>query len=281
MFHRHVRVSTRRVVALALFASGPFYVNGERHSKSYSQAREFASSNPLLCHQTLPKFSKICPADVEPAVNACLAAAQSDFTVMESSFESGTAPNYASTIEALEILQFPLSYTWGVVNHLLGVKNSDELRKAHEAVQPHVIAFSQRVGQSRRLFKALHSLKKNEEEWAALDSAQQRIIDAYILKMENSGVGLSEGDRKIFNKLQIEVSELSTKFSNNILESTSKFKLKVTHRADVEGLPLSARALAADRAKAQGCPEVSQPGRVRGLYCMSDMERLNVRGRGR
>ena len=222
-----------------------------------SSVRQFNNSNPLLQHQGLPKFTKIRPYHVEPALNACLSAAQTDFTNVEKTFRSAGKPiSYESTIEALEIIQYPLSYSWGVVNHLMGVKNSDELRKSHEAVQPHVIGYSQRVRQSRRLFKTLVALRDDKKEWEALDVAQQRILKSYIRDMENSGVGLSDKHRKMFNKLQLEVSELSTKFSNNVLDSTNNFKLKVTNVCDVEGLPMSARALAAERAKAEGNPEV-------------------------
>jgi oligopeptidase A len=248
----------------AAFLSSCFlYVGTEHRTVHSSQVRQFKSSNPLLHHQNLPKFSKIKSSDVEPAINECLAAAKSDFTDVETSFKADKSPSYASTIEALEMIQYPLSYSWGITNHLAGVKNSEDLRKCHEAVQPKVIAFTQRVGQSRRLFKALNALKKNPREWGALDGAQRRIVDAYLRDMENAGVGLSESDRKTFNKLQLEVSELNTKFSNNVLDSTNNFKLKVTHVSDVEGLPMSARALAAEKAKFEGSPEV----RVCAILC--------------
>jgi len=66
--------------------------------------------------------------------------------------------------------------------------------------------------------------------------------------MESSGVGLKPELREKFNKLQLEAAELSTKFSNNVLDSTKLFKLELTDPADVEGLPLSAKALAAQTA---------------------------------
>jgi oligopeptidase A len=231
----------------------------------FAHSREFPGSNPLLQHQSLPKFAKISSSDVEPAMNECLAVAKADFINVETALGKGTqTQSYASTIEALEIIQYPMSYSWGVVNHLMGVKNSEELRKSHEAVQPNVIAFSQRVGQSRLLFRALTAFKKNKKEWETLDGAQQRIVEASLRDMEKSGVGLSKADREVLNKLQLEVSELSTKFANNVLDSTNSFKLKLTNVSDVEGLPLSAKALAAERAKTEGSIEVC----MFSLYCL-------------
>lgn len=52
-----------------------------------------------------------------------------------------------------------------------------------------------------------------------------------------------------FNKIQLELADLSTKFSNNVLDATKAFSLTMTDKADVEGLPASALGLAAQSAK--------------------------------
>lgn len=52
-----------------------------------------------------------------------------------------------------------------------------------------------------------------------------------------------------FNKIQLELAELGTNFSNNVLDATKAFSLTLTDKADVEGLPESALALAAQSAK--------------------------------
>ena len=75
--------------------------------------------------------------------------------------------------------------------------------------------------------------------------------------MQDSGVGLLDSQRESFNKLQLELAELSTKFSNNVLDSTKAFKLKITDVKEVEGLPSSALALAAQRAQAEGDKEAT------------------------
>ncbi len=81
-----------------------------------------------------------------------------------------------------------------------------------------------------------------------MDEAQKRIVSSAIKQMQSSGVGLDPAQREKFNKLQLEAAELATKFSNNVLDSTKKFKLRLTDKADIDGLPHSARALAAQQA---------------------------------
>jgi Zn-dependent oligopeptidase len=139
----------------------------------------------------------------------------------------------------------------------MGVKNSDELRKAHEAVQPAVVRFNQELGQNQALFKCLESMKADEALWNSLDEAQHRIVDCAIRDMTKSGVGLPDSMRPLFNEFQLEVSELSTKFSNNVLDSTKAFKLTLIKPSDVEGLPPSARALLSKQAVSDGFVKVS------------------------
>ena len=99
-------------------------------------------------------------------------------------------------VEELERIQAPLTYSWGCVGHLMGnnhsfvctysymriliisitycgwsrlfkgVKNSPELRTAHEAMQPKVVKVYQQIGQSQALFKALNELKSRNSIWS-------------------------------------------------------------------------------------------------------------------
>ena len=142
---------------------------------------------------------------------------------------SDSKADYSTVVERLESVQAPLSYSWGVVTHLMGVKNSPELRKIHDAVQPSIIEAFQRMGQSVPVYTALKSIREDVVQWSALDTAQRRIVLAALRSMETSGIGLSGEKRTRFNKLKLEAAELSTKFSNNVLDST-----KVTHFSNSE-----------------------------------------------
>lgn len=62
-----------------------------------------------------------------------------------------------------------------------------------------------------------------------------------------------QGDAKErFNEIQQELSQLSTKYSNNLLDATKAYKKLVTDKDDVEGLPASALGLAAQQARGEG-----------------------------
>jgi oligopeptidase A len=241
--------------SVALLTSSFFF-----STQSSGPARAQQRINPLLEWKNLPKFNEIqIPDDVQPALELTLASVQRDFNQLEKKLNENKTTkisNYSEVIEELEKIQAPLTFSWGVVGHLMSVKNSDELRKVHKVMQPAVVRFNQELGQNQVFYQSLLAMKKDTETWNSLDEAQHRIIDSSLRDMQKSGVGLSAPERVVFNQFQLEVSELGTKFSNNVLDSTKAFKLTLTSTADVEGLPASAKALLAQQAVSGGFPEV-------------------------
>ena len=201
----------------------------------------------------LPAFQEIQPEHMIPAIQADLDSMAADFTEFERGLQADNAKlSFEHVVEGLERIEHPLSYSWGVMGHLMAVKNSDEMRKAHDEMQPAVIALSQNVSQSQAVYRARRTLKDDVGAWGAMHLAERRIVDAGLRQMEHAGVALVPDKREAFNKLKLEASELATKFSNNVLDSTKAYKLELSDPHQVDGLPNSTLALAAQQAVAEG-----------------------------
>jgi len=168
-----------------------------------------------------------------------------------SKLEENVTPTWAGLVEPLTELEERLGWSWGIVGHLMSVQNSPELREAYETMQPEIIKFYNKLSQSKPLYEAFKGIKTSAE-WDKLESAQQRIVESSIRDFELSGVGLEGEVRDQFNQIQLESAELSTKFSNNVLDATKAFKLELTDKQEVDGLPPSALGLMAQMAKAAG-----------------------------
>ncbi|MFN6541229.1 MAG: M3 family metallopeptidase [Nostoc sp. EkiNYC01] len=203
--------------------------------------------NPLLQGTGLPPFAEIKPERVVPAFNQLLAELDQQLAALEANVE----PTWEGLVEPLEKLTERLTWSWGAVNHLMGVKNSPELREAHETIQPQVIQFINKLGQSQPIYSAFKVLRASDS-WATLEPAQQRIVEAAIRDAELSGVGLEGEARERFNIIQMELAELSTKFSNHVLDATKAFSLTLTKKAEIDGLPPSLVSLAAQAAREAG-----------------------------
>ena len=132
-----------------------------------------AEKNALLATDGLPQFEAIAPANVEPAMRGLLSRLESNFADFESGLKPGAS--YAEIMEAMEKIEDPVEYAWGVVGHLMGVKNSDELRAAHAAMQPDVVTTTTKLSQSTAVYAALEALDGSSAE---LDPAQRRIVEA-------------------------------------------------------------------------------------------------------
>jgi oligopeptidase A len=168
-----------------------------------------------------------------------------------SQLEAHLQPTWEGLVEPLERLHDRLSVTWGIVGHLMGVKNSDALRQAYQTIQPEVVQFSLRLGQSPVIYQGLQALQASAA-WSALDAAQRRIVAKLLQDAELAGVGLQGEQRQRFNAIQQELAELSTQFSNHVLDATKAFALMLRTPQEVDGLPPSLLHLAAQAAREAG-----------------------------
>ena len=205
------------------------------------------SDNPLLKCSGLPPFTEVKPEHVKPALNQLLLELNEELTQLEANVE----PTWSSLVEPLEQITERLTWSWGIVSHLMGVQNSPQLRQAYETVQPQIIGFSNRVSQSKPIYNTFKALAEGDI-WNTLDSAQQRIVESAIRDAELSGIGLAGEAQEDFNAIQMEMAELSTKFSNHVLDATKAFSLTLTKPEEVEGLPPSWLSLVAQAARDAG-----------------------------
>ena len=205
------------------------------------------TDNPLLIGKGLPPFEAIKPDHVVPAIAQLLAELDKELATLEVNVQ----PTWSGLVEPLDRLGERLSWTWGIVGHLMGVKNSPELREAYETVQPDVVQFYNKLSQSQPLYEAFKALRASEN-WDSLDSAQKRIVEAAIRDAELSGIGLTGEKRDRFNAIELELAEITTKFGNHVLDATKAFSLTLTTKEEIDGLPPSLTSLAAASARAAG-----------------------------
>ena len=217
-----------------------------------NETQPSANENPLLEKGAYPAFDRIGAEHVAPAMRQIL----DELNAELESLEAHAQPTWEGLVEPLERLGDRLRVTWGIVGHLMGVKNSEALRAAQEEMQPAVVQFFMRLGQSQAVYQGLQGLR-NGAAWQHCDATQQRIVEVLLRDAELSGVGLQGEKRERFNAIQQELAEIGTRFSNNVLDATKAFALTLEDPQDVEGLPASLLNVAAQAAREAGSPEAS------------------------
>ena len=240
---------------------------------------------PLLVGQGLPAFGAITAAQVEEHIPELLSLLNGQLDALEAllsqALSDGRLLDWAEVMDPLQRLGEQLRWSWGVVGHLNGVCNSPELRLAHASQQAAVVQFGSRAGQSQVIFRALQTLERQHQASnpgapGRLDGTQQRILAAELRDMQLRGVGL-EGDVQAgFNQASQELAELSTRFSNQVLDATNGWTLSLADPDQTEGLPTSLKDQLAQAARSAGlrAADGSEPSSEGGPWLLGlDMPR--------
>ncbi|MCG8049125.1 MAG: oligopeptidase A [Candidatus Thiodiazotropha endolucinida] len=193
--------------------------------------------NALINMQGLPAFSSITPDMVEPAMDQLL---QENRKTIQQLLSSQQEYTWKNLIEPLEKAEDRLSRAWSPVSHMNAVVNNDELRTAYNAVLPKLSEYATEVGQNGQLCNAY----KQVAEEAGLDRAQRKLLQNALLDFHLSGVDLEEDKKQRFKEISQELSQLTTKFEENLLDATNAWSKLITDESDLQGLPESALALA-------------------------------------
>jgi oligopeptidase A len=202
-------------------------------------------NNPLLEMQGLPPFSRITPAQVEPAVDRRLAECRARIQELTSRSE---VPTWESFVEPLEEIDDRLSRTWSPVGHLNAVMNSDELRAAYNACLPKLSDYGTEVGQNLELFEGYRAVASQEH----LDSVQRKLLENALRDFHLSGVDLPVEKKARFKEISQELSQLTSKYAENLLDATNAWSKLIADESALAGLPASALALAKQTAQERG-----------------------------
>ena len=208
-----------------------------------------SENNPLLQPYDLPPFSAIRPEHVQPAIEQILADNRAG--IQKILADQGQNPTWAGLVLAMDELNDRLGAAWSPVSHLNAVCNSAELREAYEACLPALSAYSTEMGQNRALFQAFEALAHSPQV-ADFDQAQLTILEHSLRDFRLSGIDLPEAEQKRYAQVQSKLSELGSKFSNQLLDATQAWTKHITDEAALAGLTDSAKAQMAAAAQAKG-----------------------------
>ena len=187
--------------------------------------------NPFLVRNKLPDFHSVKPRHVLPALNKIITENKKIILQLESADDSPTWENF---VIPLEKCSEKLNRVWSYVNHINAVKSSTSYRKAYNQTLSKVTEYSSDLGQSYILYKKYKTLLKKNR---GLNASQKKLIKNEITAFELSGVALPEKQKVKFKEIQSNLSKLSSSFDENILDSINSFKLVITDKNSLKGIP--------------------------------------------
>lgn len=211
------------------------------------------SANTLLQNTELPHFSQIQPEQVEPAIKHII---EQNYQTIDELVQKAQAQDVSlqNFLLPYEELNDDLSKAWSPVGHLNSVMNNDTLRNAYNACLPLLSEYSTRLGQNKGLYTAYKALK-DSPTFDSMTVAQKKVIDNALRDFHLSGIDLPAEKQKRYGEISKRLSELTSRFSENVLDCTNAFSHQVTDESELSGLPetqLHAAKLAAEEKGVEG-----------------------------
>lgn len=166
---------------------------------------------------------------------------QNSKKVLEEVLEKRDVVNYESVIRPLNDSMEELQEEFTVLSHLNSVKNSEETKEHYTEILPEITEFYTELGQNEKLFKLYSQIY--EKEKSSLDRPKNKVLEDAILQFKLGGVGLPEDKKNRLQEIQLRLSDLSNQFSQNLLDSTNSFEMKIESEEDVKEIPESDKTL--------------------------------------
>ena len=201
-------------------------------------------SNPLLEKHALPPFSRIEPDHAEPAVTQLI---ERNKQAIEDLLAANSVYTWDNLLQPIEEMEDELAQAWSPVSHLNSVRNSDAMREAYNACLPLLSEYSTWMGQHTALCDAYQQIAASAD-FTELSTARRKTIENALRDFRLAGVSLPAAQKQRYGELRKRLSELGSKFGENVLDATNAWSRQVT-REQLQGLPDTALASARQAAQ--------------------------------
>ncbi len=126
--------------------------------------------------------------------------------------------------------------------HIDSVKNSKITQQVYEECLPLISNYETDISQNEHIYRALNDIQYNTS--ISLNDIQIKVLDNEIRDFKLSGCHLNNEKKSQLKELNLKLSELSHKFSQNILNATNEFEMIIDNFEDVKEIPHSDLELA-------------------------------------
>jgi len=212
--------------------------------------------HPFLAEEFHVRWSSLVPEAVEPDIRQALADAQAAIEAICERELDGLS--YDGTYGALEEATRGLDRGWGRLQHLDSVCDEPKQREALNAMLPEVSEFYAAIPLNDRLWRVLKTFG-HSQAMLDLDDVRRRFVEETMADFIESGADLAPEQKARAAEIESELSKLTKKYTENVLDSTNSWDLVIEDEEKLAGLPESALAAAFANAEAKGLATKEKP----------------------
>jgi len=145
--------------------------------------------------------------------------------------------SFENFVKPLQMMDEYLGHFFTPLSHINSVSNTEQTQKVYTDALPIITEYSTKISQNLDIYKAYKEIFSTQKE--NLNFAQKRVLELNIEHFEHSGAHLDDLTKARLQEINIQKSELSNQFSQNLLDATNEYEYIITDPKDIEGLPQS------------------------------------------
>jgi len=211
-------------------------------------------TNPLIDQPDtpygVPAFDQVKLEHYEPAFEEAI---RRNRLEIEAIATNPDEPTFENTIAALDRSGKLLDRVEGVFFNVLEADGNDEMQAIAERVTAQVTAFGDEIMLNEQLFARIKAVYEQREN-LNLNAEEMRLTEETYRTFAINGADLPADKKERLKEINQELSQLSLKFGNNVVEETNHCQIFITDEAELKGLPTGAKQAAAEEAEAAGHP---------------------------
>jgi peptidyl-dipeptidase Dcp len=195
------------------------------------------SGNPFFEHWAtpdgVPPFAHIRPEHFAPAYARAIAEHEAEIEAIAARPEP---PDFANTIDALELSGRALMRVESVFHLLAGAHSNEALLEIERELAPQVASHWNKIRTDAALFRRIDALVRQDDA-LGLSAEQKRVLERYHTAGRRAGAALDGAAKKRLAEIVERLAELGTAFSQNVLADEQAYMLSLHGEAELAGLP--------------------------------------------
>ena len=252
-------LATASVISAALWLGGcsqqPETTQDETQAAADTEQAETAAAdtNPFFTDWDTPfgapPFGEIKTEHFMPAFEKTM---EMHMAQIEAIANDDSVPNFANTIDQMELAGAELTRVARVFFNLTGTESNPELQELQRQISPMLTRHRNQIQMNEALFKRVKVVYDSRND-SNLSAEQMRLIERLYDGFVRTGANLEGEQRERLAAINERISALTTEFGQNMLNDSREFIL-VLEEPDLDGLPQSAIDAAAAQAESRDMP---------------------------
>jgi len=196
----------------------------------------------------VPPFDKIDSTDYMPAFTEGM---KQQMAEIDSIVNNPGEADFKNTILPFDKSGKLFTKVSKVFNQMTETNSTPQIQSIAQKLSPMLSKHRDDIAMNEKLFARIKAVYDKRVEMK-LDSQQIRVVEKYYRDFVRNGAGLPKDKQDTLRKLNEQLSMLTLKFGDNVLAENKDFKLIISDKKDLDGLPQGQIDGAAEAAKNAG-----------------------------